>query len=330
MSSETVGRGQFPTGGPGTRARRAAAAGTGLLVDRLLGEPPRLHPVAGFGTAMTSVERQLWRDDRSAGVGYTGVGIGIGLTAGFAVRSTGASVALSAAGRELRRVAAAIGTHLTAGDLDGARAALPSLVGRDPSGLDEPGIAAAVIESLAENSVDAMVAPALWGAMAGAPGAAGYRAANTMDAMVGHHGGRYENFGWSAARLDDAANYVPARAFAVLVAAVRPPRARAIATAIRAQAAAHPSPNAGVAEAAVAAALGVELGGPLRYGDRVEERPLLGVGPRPGAADIERAIVLVDRVELLLMTLLIAPAAVATAARAVGRRTEGARPESSR
>lgn len=304
-----------------SRTDRAAAAGLGLLVDRVLGEPPRFHPVAGFGTAMGAVEGRLWRDDRGAGLTYTATGLALGLGTGAVVRSTTVAVAASAAGRELRRVAQSIGERCLADDLDGARAALPSLVGRDPSELDHAGIAAAVIESLAENSVDAVVAPALWGAAFGAPGGCGYRAVNTMDAMVGHHSERYERFGWSAARLDDVANLVPARAFALLVAAVRPSRARAIATAVRTQAGAHPSPNAGVAESAVAAALGVELGGTLRYGDRVEERPLLGAGPRPEPIDIDRAIALVDQVELLLAAALVAPAAVHRIRRGIEGRT---------
>ncbi|MBX7070485.1 MAG: cobalamin biosynthesis protein [Microthrixaceae bacterium] len=291
--------------------RRAATAGLGLLGDRLLGEPPRFHPVAGFGTTMGKVEQRIWRDDRGAGVAYTAAGLALGAAAGAATRSTAAAVAVSVAGKELRRVAHAIGERCTAGDLDGARAALPALVGRDPSGLDESGIAAAVIESLAENSVDGVVAPAMWGAVGGAPGAAAYRAINTMDSMVGNHSGRYENFGWASARLDDVANLVPARVFALLVAAVTPRRTTAIASAIRTQAPAHPSPNAGIAEASVAAALGVELGGTLRYGDRVEHRPTLGTGPRPITADIDRAIRLVDRVELLLTGMLIAPASLA-------------------
>ncbi|HMQ28988.1 MAG TPA: cobalamin biosynthesis protein, partial [Acidimicrobiales bacterium] len=291
---------------------RAAAAGLGLLLDRALGEPPRCHPVAAFGTAMGALEERTWGDDRWSGVGYTTAGVGLGIGAGLVLRSTAASVALCSAGRELRRVAASIGELASTGDLAGARAALPALVGRDPDGLDASAIAAAVIESLAENSVDAMVAPALWGALAGAPGAAGYRAVNTMDAMVGHRSPRYERFGWSAARLDDAANLVPARAFAALVALLVPRRTGAIATAIRTQARAHPSPNAGVAEAAVAAALHLELGGTLRYGERVESRPVLGTGPRPQPSDIHRAIELVDRVELLLTGLLVAPAALTT------------------
>jgi adenosylcobinamide-phosphate synthase len=141
-----------------------------------------------------------------------------------------------------------------------------------------------------------------------------YRAINTLDAMVGHRSARYRNFGWASARLDDVANLVPARLTAMLVALVRPRAAAAITRTIRRDAPAHPSPNAGVAEAAFAAALGVELGGPLRYGDRLERRPRLGTGPRPGIDDINRAITLQSHVELAMVGALVA-AAVAMRAR---------------
>src|SRR5690606_15478706 len=142
------------------------------------------------------------------------------------------------------------------------REALPALVGRDPTHLDASEISAAVIESLAENTVDAVIAPAFWGLIAGAPGAWSYRAVNTMDAMVGHRSDRYLRFGWSSARLDDLANLVPARLTAALVMLCRPRQTRAVTTAVRRDGRKHPSPNAGVAEAAFAAALGVQLGGP--------------------------------------------------------------------
>ena len=177
-------------------------------------------------------------------------------------------------------------------------------MGRDPSELDASGITAAVIESLAENSVDAVIAPAFWAAVAGAPGAAAYRAVNTMDAMVGRRDDRYGNFGWAAARLDDAANYVPARIFAGLVVVLCPHRAGEIIAAVRRDAPSHPSPNAGVAEAALAAALGRELGGPLRYGTVSEDRPLLGDGPRPNPEDVPTAVRIADRVEWAAVTLL--------------------------
>jgi adenosylcobinamide-phosphate synthase len=210
-------------------------------------------------------------------------------------------VGVAAAGRMLRTTASAIGADLARGDLAAARRALPGLVGRDPADLDESGVAAAVVESVAENTVDAVVAPACWGAVLGAPGALGHRAVNTLDAMVGHRGPRYGRFGWAAARADDVANWVPARVTAGLVLLAVPARGHAVLTAVREDGSRHPSPNAGVAEAAFAGALGLELGGPLRYGDRAEDRPRLGTGPRPVVADIGRAVALQSRVEWLLV-----------------------------
>jgi adenosylcobinamide-phosphate synthase len=150
-----------------------------------------------------------------------------------------------------------------------------------------------VVESVAENTSDAVVAPLLWGALAGLPGLLGYRAVNTLDAMVGHHGPRYENFGWAAARADDLANYLPARLTAALTAAVAPAVGGNWRTALsvaRADGHRHPSPNAGVAEAAFAGALGLRLGGRNDYGSHTEDRPLLGAAGRaPGVDDIARA-----------------------------------------
>ena len=285
--------------------RRCLATAAGLVLDRLTGEPPAdVHPVAGFGRAMERVEQALWADRRLNGAVYALSGAVMGAAAGSAAGSTAVATWAVAAGRELRRMASRIGELAAAGDLAAARAALPSLVGRDPSELDSSGIAAAVIESVAENSVDAVIAPAFWAAVAGAPGAVAYRAINTMDAMVGRRDERYGNFGWAAARLDDMANYVPARMFAGLVAVLRPDRTREILAAVRRDAKAHPSPNAGVAEAAMAAALGRELGGPLRYGTVTEDRPRLGAGPRPDPEDVPTAVRMADRVEWVAVTLL--------------------------
>ncbi|MEM8924392.1 MAG: adenosylcobinamide-phosphate synthase CbiB [Actinomycetota bacterium] len=290
-----------------TPRRRLPALGGGgavaaaLVLDRLFGEPPAAaHPVVWFGNAMEAVERRLWADDRGRGVLHTAIGVGLGVTAGALVRSPTIALTVAIAGRELERAAQRVVDALRSGDLDRARAEVPALVGRDPSELDESGLAAAVIESLAENSVDAVVAPAFWTVILGAPGAAGYRAVNTMDAMVGHRSPRYERYGWASARLDDIANWIPARLFALLVASARPDRGRAIRRAVAEDAPAHPSPNAGVAEAAVAAALGVELGGPLRYGDRQERRPALGTGPRPDVDDIGATIAVLRRTQLIM------------------------------
>jgi adenosylcobinamide-phosphate synthase len=270
---------------------RARGAALGILADRLLGEPPTcLHPVAGFGRAMQALERRQYEDRRAAGVRHAAVGVAMGAVAGRLVGSTAVATWSSVAGRALGESATAVGAALTAGDLDRARALLPALVGRDPADLGEKDVARAVVESVAENTVDAVVAPALWAAVAGARGALVHRAVNTMDAMVGHHGDRYERYGWAAARLDDVAAWVPARATAALVVACRPSTAAAVWRTVRSDAPAHPSPNSGVAEAAFAAALGLRLGGESRYGDRVEQRPALGDGRPPEPADIEAAV----------------------------------------
>ena len=285
--------------------RRCLAAAAGLVLDRLVGEPPAdVHPVAGFGRTMERVEQTLWADRRLNGAVYALSGAALGAAAGSSAGSTTVATWAVAAGRELRRVASRIGELIATGDLAAARAELPALVGRDPSELDASGIAAAVIESVAENSVDAVIAPAFWAAVAGAPGAVAYRAINTMDAMVGRRNERYGNFGWAAARLDDVANYVPARIFAGMMAILRPDRAREILAAVRQDAPAHPSPNAGVAEAAMAAALGRRLGGPLRYGSVAEDRPFLGDGPRPGPVDVPAAVRIADQAEWIATALL--------------------------
>ena len=269
------------------------AVAAGLAADRLLGEPPAaVHPVVAFGRAMRAVEGVLHRDSRAAGVAHATVGVGLGIAAGRLVRSAAVATWLAVAGRALERAALEVAAALDAGDLDRARALLPALVGRDPADLDEKEVARAVVESVAENTVDAVVAPACWALVAGAPGALGYRAVNTLDAMVGHRSPRYERYGWASARLDDLAGWVPARVTAALVAAARPRSAAAVWTAVRTQAPAHPSPNAGVAEAAFAAALGLRLGGQSRYGDRVEIRPPLGTGRPAETADIARAVAL--------------------------------------
>jgi adenosylcobinamide-phosphate synthase len=149
------------------------------------------------------------------------------------------------------------------------------------------------VESLAENTSDAQVAPLLWAAVGGVPGVLVYRGANTLDAMIGHKSPRYLRFGWAAARFDDLLNYVPARVTGVLVAACAPVVGGSPAAALRAwrrDAARHPSPNAGVVEASFAGALGVRLGGPTQYAHQLEIRPTLGDGHIPEVADVARAV----------------------------------------
>lgn len=276
--------------------RNALAAAVGLSLDALLGDPPnRAHPVAWFGSAMNALERRLWSDSRLRGVAYCGVGVAAGAVTGAAVRSVAASTAVSVAGRMLGSVAVGVATPLVRGDLDGARAELPSLVGRRASGLGTTEVARATIESVAENSVDAVVAPLFWAVVAGAPGTLAYRAVNTLDAMVGHHNDRYEHFGWASARLDDAANLVAARVTAALTLAPLGGK-RQLAARVRAEARRHPSPNGGLIEAAFAHRLGIVIGGVNRYHGHIEDRGTLGTGRPPVPTDINRAVALRRRV----------------------------------
>ncbi|MFJ1810756.1 MULTISPECIES: cobalamin biosynthesis protein [unclassified Streptomyces] len=303
----------------------AYGAATGLLGDLLLGDPRRGHPVAAFGRAAGAVERLLWRDHRGWGALHAVVCAGgvvtLGAVAEKAVRrSPAASVALVSAaawtvvgGSSLVREARAIGRALEAGDVEAARERLPHLCGRDPQALDADGIARAVVESVAENTSDAVVGALVWGAVGGVPGLLGFRAVNTLDAMVGHRSPRYLRYGWAAARLDDVAGWPGARLTALLAALAGDDPRGAVQT-WRADAGRHPSPNAGPVEASFAGALGVRLGGTLSYAGRVEHRPVLnGTAGRPVVArDIERAARLSRRVGLLALGVTVAARVLAT------------------
>ncbi|WP_433387123.1 cobalamin biosynthesis protein [Micromonospora sp. KLBMP9576] len=284
----------------------ATAAGllAGYALDAFLGDPRSYHPVAGFGRAAGALERRMHRPDRVAGAAFTALAVGAPVLLGVAAtvatrRRPVARAALVAAGtwtvlggRTLRHEATVMGQALRAGDLPAARRRLGHLCGRDPSALDEPELARATVESVAENTSDAVVAPLLWGAVAGLPGLLGYRAANTLDAMVGHRSPRHARFGTPAARLDDLLNLVPARLTGLLTVALAPTvhgdRARAWRV-WRRDRNDHPSPNAGQCEAAMAGVLGVRLGGRNVYFGRCEVRPFLGDGPRPEARHLRRA-----------------------------------------
>jgi adenosylcobinamide-phosphate synthase len=310
-----------------TWSRRALAAGAALALDRVVGEPPvpdRLHPVALFGSAMAALERRVYGDSPAPGAVLAAAGVGLAGSAGAVLRSPMLAGYVSTAGRSLHVAALDVANALEAGDLPAARALLPTLVGRDPAHLDEAGIARAAVESVAENTTDAIVAPALWTAATGPTGAFVHRAGDTLDSMVGYRDDRYRRFGLVSARLDDALAWVPARVTAVLVALARPRRARDVVRAVRDDAPDHPSPNAGVAEAAFAAALGLRLGaGANRYGDVVEIRPPLGAGRPPGRDDIPAAVALSRDVTWLLAGLLVAAGATGEM---TARRRQGGTP----
>ncbi|WP_083982607.1 cobalamin biosynthesis protein [Actinomadura hibisca] len=279
---------------------RAAGLLLGVALDVVFADPRRGHPVAAFGRVAGALERRVYADSRGRGVVFTALlvsGVGtLGWAAERAVRGPVARVGVTAlatwavlGGTSLGREGRLMAQALEAGELDAARARLSHLCARDPAGLDADALARATTESVAENTSDASIAPLVWGAVAGVPGLLAYRAVNTLDAMVGYRNPRYENFGWASARLDDLANWVPARVTGVLVIACAADRAGAWRV-LRRDGGSHPSPNAGRCEAAFAGALGVRLGGSNSYGGRVERRPELGDGRSPQVADIRRAV----------------------------------------
>lgn len=290
---------------------RPIGIAAGVLLDAVLADPRRGHPVALFGTAAHALERRSYGDARARGAAH--VALCVGAAAGLGVVAsrvrnpllrTGLTAAATWAvlgGTTLAREGAYMAGALERGDLRAARRRLPHLCGRDPGGLEAPELARATVESIAENTSDAVVAPLLWGAVAGVPGLLAYRAVNTLDAMIGHRSPRYERFGWAAARLDDVANYVPARVTGLLTVVAAPvvggAPGRALAVLGR-DGHRHPSPNAGRCEAAFAGALGLTLGGVNVYGSRVEHRPEMGDGPGPGVRDIRRSVRLARAVSL--------------------------------
>jgi adenosylcobinamide-phosphate synthase len=285
---------------------RCAGIVAGYAADLMFGDPRRGHPVAVFGSGAAALERLTYADSRRAGalhagalLGALGV-LGVGLERAARRRGPGWTAAVTAAatfvalgGTSLSRTGHQMARLLDAEDVDGARRLLPSLCGRDPAALDSAGLARAALESVAENTSDAHVAPVLWAAVGGVPAVLVYRGANTLDAIIGNKSPRYVRFGWAAARFDDAANFVAARVTALLVATCAPLVGGSPAEALRAwrrDAARHPSPNAGVVEAAFAGALGVRLGGPTQYAHELEIRPTLGDGRVPEISDLARAV----------------------------------------
>jgi adenosylcobinamide-phosphate synthase len=247
----------------------------------------------------------MWRPSRAAGAAYV-LSLILPVAAAAAVadaalkRDRRARLGLTmivawtvVSARSLGHEAGRLAHAVERGDIAEARRIAPALMGRDPSELDEAELCRGAVESVAENTADAVVAPLLWGALAGPAGAIAYRAANTLDAMVGHRDDRYERFGWAAARLDDVLTWPAARLSAVLSVLLAPlarGESRRAWKTFRREGGRHPSPNAGELEAAFAGAFGVRLGGTNRYGDRVEDRPTIGKGPRPGVDTVRRSV----------------------------------------
>lgn len=294
---------------------RGIGMAAGVAADLAFGDPRRGHPVALFGGAAAALERYTYADDRRAGALHTAALLaGVGVAAAVVQQAgrrrgvpaeaacVAAATFIAAGGTTLSRTGEQMVRLLRASDVEGARRLLPSLCGRDPSVLDAAGLTRAALESIAENTSDAQIGPLVWAAVGGAPAVLVYRAANTLDAMIGNRSPRYARFGWAAARFDDLLNLAPARLTGVLAVVCAPVVGGSPAEAWRVwqrDARKHPSPNAGVAEASFAGALGVRLGGPTQYAHELEIRPTLGDGRTPDVDDLARAVRLSRAVQLL-------------------------------
>lgn len=295
----------------------------GYFADTVLGDPKRAHPVALYGKAAAALERRMWADSRVWGAAHVFLAVGapVALGRGLSVATRGSPCARFAVtalstwtvlgGRGLAEEATVMSRLLGSEDIEAARARLGHLCGRSSGALDNAELSRATVESLAENTSDAVVAPLVWGSFAGIAGLLGYRAVNTLDAMIGHRSPSYARFGWAAARCDDVANLLPARLSALLTSVAAPVVGGSASRVLRvwkADGAAHPSPNAGVVEAAFAGALGLRLGGTSTYHGQREERGVLGDGRAPNSRDLDRVVRLCRAVGGLALAVTAVPA----------------------
>ena len=267
-----------------------------MVLDAAIGDPRWLpHPVRALGALATGLEaltRRLIPSARAAGVvtvlalvGSTGAVVFLLVRAAAAVHpALGDAVsivllAFTLAARDLAGHALAVFRALDRGDLPEARQKAAFMVSRDTEGLDEGEAARAAVESVAENTVDGVTAPLLFAVLGGPAAAMMYKAVNTLDSMFGYKTERYLKFGWAAARLDDAVNFLPARITAALVplaAALVGARPLLALRCLVRDGRKHPSPNSGLTEAAMAGALGVRLGGVSSYFGKASTKPFLG------------------------------------------------------
>lgn len=302
----------------------ASAALAGVLLDRWLGEPRRWHPLVGFGRIAAAVERRLNAPraqarpvglQRAAGVlGWSALVLPPAALAAWLVHGAGTvhpalawmlhavALYLALGARSLTQHIEPIAAALMRGDLARARELTARIVSRDTADADAQALARAACESALENGNDAVFGALFWFAVGGAPAVVAYRLANTLDAMWGYRTPRLLHFGWAAARLDDLLNLIPARLTALSYAALGS-TTQAL-RCWREQAPLWSSPNAGPVMAAGAGAVGVALGGRARYHGEWEDRPPLGMGSAPGAADILACLRLVHRTLWLWLAVL--------------------------
>jgi adenosylcobinamide-phosphate synthase len=311
----------------GTSVGFAGAMLAALAIDAALGWPERLfhaigHPISWLGRLIDFLDAAWNRDSdapafrRACGAAAALVVMALATALAWIVQEQPgagwgriAVVGILAwpliALRSLYDHVAAVARPLQSGDIKAARIEVSRIIGRDPNCLDEAGIARAAIESLAENTSDGVVAPVFWGVVFGLPGIVGYKAINTLDSMIGHRTPRHEAFGWAAARLDDVANFIPARLTGILFSLVSVDLKVAMWCMV-CDGPRHRSINAGWPEAAMAGALGVRLSGPRIYHGEVANEPWLNASARdPLVSDIGRALKLYRRAMLLLAVLLL-------------------------
>jgi adenosylcobinamide-phosphate synthase len=285
----------------------------GLLLDCLLGELRRWHPLVGFGNVASAVERRLNSGANRFGRGVAAWSIMVlppVLLAMLACTFAGPWTAAALHAlllyfclglRSLRDHMLPIGQALLQGDLDGARHLTSRIVSRDTAEASPSDLAKAAVESMLENGNDAVFGTLFWFLVAGGPGALLFRLANTLDAMWGYRTPRFASFGCAAARIDDMLNWIPARLTALSYAALG--NAQLAWDCWRTQAPHWSSPNAGPVMASGAGALELALGGDASYHGVIERRPALGHGRAAEPADIARAWRLVARTALLWIAL---------------------------
>lgn len=292
-----------------------------IVIDWIVGDPKRIpHPVIAIGRWTSYLERRLLPREpkRLHGAimtltviassffalwGGTSLAAWIHPWLGYAAQTWFISTTIAIKG--LKDAAMLVYDRLTRGDLPEARQYTGYIVGRDTRELDEAELSRATVETVSENIVDAVLSPLFYAWLGAAPLAMLYRAANTLDSMVGYRNDKYLRFGWASARLDDVLNWVPARltgGLLIIVAALyRPTSPSRAFKAIVAFARYHPSPNSGIPESAVAGALGIQLGGANRYGDVVSERAKMGWRTRAlHRGDIIHAVRLLYGVSILV------------------------------
>ncbi len=289
------------------RGGQAAAA---LLLDALLGEPPEaVHPTVLMGLVISAFEKGALRIEGPRSGRLAGIVLALSVPSLVFVSTRKilgvvpckprwmigtALIFTTLSMRGLGKAAGNVEMRLREGRLERARAQVRHLVGRDTNDLSESEVCRAAVESVAENTSDGVVAPMLYGALFGAPGALAYKAVNTLDSMVGYRQPPYEDLGWASARLDDLANLAPSRLTMLSTVAISGHPLRTVLTALH-YGPLTASPNAGLAEAAFAGALGVRLGGANTYGGVLREGPILGEGCLPVPEDIRRAVGLMRR-----------------------------------